>query len=87
MVAWRALRGAERPNATRLATHSDMIAKNRQEPAVNRLRFTDRTSDFEDFAVRQIGAGEHGGRVQDVADSRGLALHKWGIGNAASEMH
>ena len=31
----RALRGIERPNATRSATHSDMPARKRREPAIN----------------------------------------------------
>jgi hypothetical protein len=51
--------GIERSNATRCATHSDMPAKNRREPAINRLRFTDTISVFVDFAVRHRGDGEH----------------------------
>ena len=37
----RALRGIEWPNATRRATHSDLPAQKRWEPATKRLRFTD----------------------------------------------
>ena len=36
-----------------------MPAKNRREPAINRLRFTDAISVFVDFAVRHRGDGEH----------------------------
>jgi hypothetical protein len=31
----KALRGIERPNATRWATHSGMLARKRREPAIN----------------------------------------------------
>ena len=62
-----ALWGIKGPNATRWATHSGMPAKNRQEPAVNRLRFTDAVSVFADCAVRHIGACEHDGLVPAVA--------------------
>jgi len=44
-----------------------MTAKKRREPAVTWLRSTDRISVFVDFAVRQIGAGEHDGLVIKVA--------------------
>jgi len=44
-----------------------MPARKRREPAIYRLGFTDIISVFEDFAVRQIGVGEHGGLVIAVA--------------------
>ena len=50
----RGLRGIEWPNATRRATHSDMPARKRREPAIYRLGFTDIISVFVDFALRHI---------------------------------
>ncbi len=63
MVAWRARRGVERPNATRSTTRSGLPVKKRRGPAINRLRFTDRQSVFIDCAPRQSGVGEPDGPV------------------------
>ncbi len=57
-LGWWAYRGIERPNATRVATHSDVPAQERRGLAVNWLRFTDRQSVFVDFAARYVGASE-----------------------------
>ncbi len=55
----RGLRGIEWPNATRRATHSDMPAQKRREPAIFPQMFTDNRSVFSNCAARHIGAGEH----------------------------